>query len=263
MVKGASSQRQVRFSPAEIERYARHIALREIGGPGQKLLKQARVLVIGAGGLGSPALLYLAAGGVGRIGIVDDDEVALSNLQRQIVHRNAWQGMAKTESARKALAELNPEVKVITHNVRLNAGNVAELVGSYDLILDGCDNFETRYVVNLGCVRAGKPLVSGAIGQWEGQLSVFDPASGYPCYQCIFPEPPARGLVPTCAEAGVIGALPGVVGSLMALEAIKLITDVGESLKGKMLIYDSLWSAFHTITVSRSEKCPACLPSVS
>jgi molybdopterin/thiamine biosynthesis adenylyltransferase len=195
------------FSGAELDRYARHIMLREIGGPGQKKLKSAKVLVIGAGGLGSPVLLYLAAAGVGRIGVVDDDVVSNSNLQRQVIHRDADIGLPKVFSAQKAIAALNPHIEVLPYQRRLSAQDAADLIAQYDLVIDGTDNFETRFLVNAACVATGKPLISGAISQWEGQLSLYDPAQGAPCYACVFPQAPAPGLAPSCAEAGVVGAL--------------------------------------------------------
>ncbi len=220
------------LAPEELDRYARHIVLHEIGGPGQQRLRAARVLVIGAGGLGSPALLYLAAAGVGTLGIVDDDAVSLSNLQRQVLHATAEIGQPKTESAARALARLNPHVAIEPHPLRLDAAAAARLVPAHDLVLDGSDNFATRYLVNAACVAAGRPLVSAAMSQWEGQIALFDPARGGPCYQCLFPEPPAPELIPSCALAGVIGALPGVMGAMMALEAIKLIARAGTPLRG-------------------------------
>ena len=246
------------FSDTELNRYARHIVLREIGGLGQKRLKDARVLVIGAGGLGSPALLYLAAAGVGRIGIVDDDVVDNSNLQRQVIHRDDAIGTPKVFSARDAMVAQNPIVQVRPYQRRLGEEDAVTLIADYDLVLDGTDNFETRYLVNRACVALRKPLISGALSQWEGQLSVFDPASGTPCYQCIFPEAPAAGLAPGCAEAGVIGPLPGVVGTMMAAEAIKVITGAGAALRGDMMIYDALWSETRKIALKRRGDCPVC-----
>ncbi|MCF6234470.1 MAG: HesA/MoeB/ThiF family protein [Rhodobacteraceae bacterium] len=246
------------FSERELDRYARHIVLREIGGPGQKRLKQARVLVVGAGGLGAPALLYLAAAGVGTIGVIDDDEVENSNLQRQVIHRVDTIGMPKVFSAKRAMKAQNPDIEVRAYHRRLDEGNATELFGDYDVILDGTDNFATRYLVNRFAVETGKPLISGALSQWEGQLSVFDPAKGGPCYQCIFPEAPADGLGPSCAEAGVIGPLPGVVGAMMALEAIKLITGAGAGLRGEMLIYDGLFGESRKLTLKQRENCPVC-----
>ncbi len=245
------------FQPAELERYARHILLREIGGPGQKALKNAKVLVIGAGGLGSPALMYLAAAGVGVIGVIDDDTVEASNLQRQIIHKDEGVGQPKVKSAQQAIVALNPFVQVRPYQRRLDA-ETAELINDYDLILDGSDNFDTRYLVNRLAARAGKPLISAAITQWEGQISLFDPARGTPCYQCIFPHPPAPGMVPTCAEAGVAAPLPGVMGSMMAMEAVKHITGAGEGLKGRLMIYDALYADVRVIGIKRREGCEVC-----
>ena len=246
------------FSETELNRYARHIVLRELGGPGQKRMKQARVLVIGAGGLGAPALLYLAAAGVGTIGVIDDDEVENANLQRQVIHRDADIGKPKVFSAQAALEAQNPFVTVRPYHRRLTNENAAELFADYDLILDGTDNFDTRYLINRVAVAQGKPLISGALSQWEGQLSVFDPAKGAPCYQCIFPEAPAEGLAPSCSEAGVVGPLPGVVGAMMALEAIKLITGAGAALRGEMLIYDGLYGESRKIGLQKRNDCPVC-----
>ncbi|KEO52949.1 HesA/MoeB/ThiF family protein [Thioclava pacifica] len=246
------------FSEAELDRYARHIMLREIGGPGQKRLKQAKVLVIGAGGLGSPVLLYLAAAGVGRIGVVDDDVVSNSNLQRQVIHRDADIGMPKVFSAQKAMLALNPHIEVRPYNRRLSAADAEALIAEHDLILDGTDNFDTRYLVNAACVATGKPLISGAITQWEGQLSLYDPAKGAPCYACVFPQAPAPGLAPSCAEAGVVGALPGVIGAMMAAEAIKEITGAGQSARGRLMIYDALWGESRQIGVKRRADCAVC-----
>ena len=242
----------------ELQRYARHIVLRELGGPGQKRLQQAGVLVIGAGGLGAPALQYLAAAGVGTIGVIDDDRVENANLQRQVIHRDADIGMPKVFSAQAAMVAQNPFVTVKPYHRRLDEDVAAELVAEYDLVLDGTDNFDTRYLVNRICAEAGKPLISGALSQWEGQISVFHPADGTPCYQCIFPEAPALGLAPSCAEAGVLGPLPGVVGAMMAVEAIKVITGAGVTLKGEMLIYDALYGETRKIGLKRREACPVC-----
>ncbi len=246
------------FTEKELERYARHVVLREIGGPGQKNLKQARVLVIGAGGLGAPALLYLTAAGVGTIGVIDDDVVENANLQRQIIHLDADIGKPKVFSAQATMEAQNPAVTVRPYHRRLD-GDIAEtLFADYDLILDGTDNFDTRYLANRAAVALGKPLVSGALSQWEGQLSVFDPARGAPCYQCVFPEPPAAGLAPSCAEAGVVGPLPGVVGAMMAVEAVKIITGAGQPLRGQMLIYDALYGESRKIALKRRGDCPVC-----
>jgi molybdopterin/thiamine biosynthesis adenylyltransferase len=246
------------FSQVELNRYARHIVLREVGGKGQKRLKNAKVLVIGAGGLGSPVLLYLAAAGVGTIGVTDDDEVDNSNLQRQVIHPDAAIGMPKVFSAQRAMEAQNPYVQVRPYHRRLSAELAAELFDEYDLILDGTDNFATRYLANQAAVDSGKPLISGALSQWEGQISVFHPAQDGPCYQCIFPQAPAAGLAPSCAEAGVIGPLPGVIGTMMATEAIKLITGAGAPLRGQMLIYDALWGETRKITLKKRPDCPVC-----
>jgi molybdopterin/thiamine biosynthesis adenylyltransferase len=246
------------FSTTELERYARHIVLREIGGPGQKALKEARVLVIGAGGLGAPALQYLAAAGVGTIGVIDDDSVENANLQRQVIHRDADIGMPKVFSAEAAMLAQNPHITVKPYQRRLTGDITSELFDDYDVILDGTDNFETRYLANRAAVKAGLPLISGALSQWEGQLSVFDPANDAPCYQCIFPEAPAPGLAPSCAEAGVLGPLPGVVGAMMAVEAVKIATDAGAPLRGEMMIYDALWGETRKIALRRRADCPVC-----
>ncbi len=246
------------LSPEELERYARHIVLHEVGGTGQRRLRAARVLVVGAGGLGSAALTYLAAAGVGTLVIVDDDEVSLSNLQRQVLYATTDIGKPKVERARTALERLNPGVTVETRQLRLDAANAPALVRGCDLILDGCDNFATRYAVNAASVTAGVPLVAAAMSQWEGQISFYDPARGGPCYACVFPEPPAAGLAPSCAEAGVIGALPGVMGSMMALEAIKYLARAGEVLRGALLIYDGLYSETRRIKLVRRPDCPVC-----
>ncbi len=251
------------FSEAELGRYARHILLREIGGPGQRRLKDAKVLVVGAGGLGSPALLYLAAAGVGVIGVIDDDSVDASNLQRQIVHTDQRIGMAKVQSAEIAMRALNPFVTVHPYQRRLDEAVAAELLAEYDLVLDGSDNFDTRYLVNRVCVAAGKPLIAAAITQWEGQISIYDPARGAPCYECVFPVRPAPGMVPTCAEAGVAAPLPGVIGSMMAMEAVKRITGAGEGLAGRLLIHDALYAETRVIGVKRRADCPVCGASLS
>lgn len=246
------------FSDAELERYARHIVLREVGGPGQKALKNARVLVIGAGGLGAPVMTYLAAAGVGTIGVIDDDLVDLSNLQRQVIHRDADIGLPKVQSAAAALHALNPHVTVRPYQRRLTDDIAADLFAEYDIILDGTDNFDTRYLVNRAAVATGKPLISGALAQWEGQLSVFDPANGAPCYECIFPVRPAEGLAPSCAEAGVMGPLPGVIGAMMAGEAIKLITGAGAPLRGTLLIYDGLYADARRMALKPRADCAVC-----
>ncbi|WP_439136722.1 HesA/MoeB/ThiF family protein [Roseicyclus sp.] len=246
------------FSDEELERYARHITLREIGGSGQRALKAARVLVVGAGGLGAPALLYLAAAGVGRVGVIDADTVSLSNLQRQVIHTDARQGMPKVFSAQKAMADLNPHVEVRPYNRALEEGIAAELFAEYDLILDGTDSFAARAMINRAAVRAGKPVVAGAISAWEGQVTVYDPARGAPCMACIFPQAPAPGLSATCAETGVVGALPGVIGAMMAMEAVKLITGAGVPLAGRMVIHDALMAESREIKLARRGDCPVC-----
>ncbi len=246
------------MEPRELQRYARHIVLREVGGPGQNRLRRSRVFVAGAGGLGSPVLEYLAAAGVGAISIADHDVVSLSNLQRQVLFEESQVGLPKVTAARERLARLNPDVRVRPLEVRLDEENCTHLVRGHDLVLDGTDSFDARHIINAAAVAAGVPLVSGAISQWEGQLSVFDPADGAPCYACVFPEKPAEGLAPTCAEAGVVGALPGVLGAMMAAEAIKLITAAGSVLKGEMLIYDALHAESRKIRLSRRGDCAVC-----
>lgn len=246
------------FSDTELNRYARHIVLREVGGLGQKRLKDAKVLVIGAGGLGSPALMYLAAAGVGTIGVVDDDAVDNSNLQRQVIHQDQAIGMPKVHSAAEMMRAQNPFVTVLPYERRLAEEDAVDLIADFDLVLDGTDNFDTRYLVNRVCVAQGKPLISGALSQWEGQVSVFDPKNDAPCYQCIFPDAPAAGLAPSCAEAGVIGPLPGVIGSMMAIETIKVITGAGSVLRGEMMIYDALYGETRKIQLKRRPDCPVC-----
>ena len=246
------------FRPAELDRYARHIILREIGGPGQRKLKDSKVLVIGAGGLGSPALMYLAGAGVGTIGFVDDDMVDGSNLQRQIIHADQRIGMPKVFSAEITLRSINPFIELRPYKRRLDEETARALFADYDLILDGTDNFDTRYMVNRVAVAAGKPLISGAITQWEGQVSLFHPAQGTPCYECVFPTRPAPGMVPSCAEAGVAAPLPGVIGSIMAMEAVKVITGAGEPLAGRLMIHDALFAETRVISVKRRADCPVC-----
>ena len=241
------------LSDDELERYARHIVLPEIGGAGQQKLKRARVLVIGAGGLGAPVLEYLAAAGVGTLGIVDDDTVSLSNLQRQVIHGSDTVGLAKTDSARGAILRINPNVAVELHRLRLTAENAPALVASYDVVVDGSDNFETRYAVADACGAERKPLVTAAVGRFDGSVTVLKPfdtgADGKrnPSYRDLFPEAPPEGLVPSCAVAGIVGALTGVIGTLQAMEAIKLIAGIGEPLVGRLLLYDALAARFETI----------------
>lgn len=246
------------LTPTELERYARHIVLREIGGPGQKKLRKARVLVVGAGGLGAPVLQYLAAAGVGTIGVIDDDTVSLSNLQRQVLFDENQLGKPKVFAAQQRLKLLNPFVNVLPYNRRLTADIAEELFAEYDLVLDGTDSFAARQMINAASAASKTPLVWGAISQWEGQVTVFDPANGEPCFECVFPAPPAEGQAPTCAEAGVMGALPGVIGSLMATEAIKLITGAGTVLKGELLIFDALEGQTRKIRINANPACPVC-----
>jgi adenylyltransferase/sulfurtransferase len=241
------------LTPEELERYARHIVLREVGGPGQAALGRARVLVIGAGGLGAPVLLYLAAAGVGTLGVIDDDAVALSNLQRQIIHGTPDVGQQKVSSAAAAIARLNPHVKVMTHAERLTASNALALMGSYDLVADGSDNFATRYLVSDACYFAKKPLVTAALGTFDGTLTTIRAhergrdGNPNPTYRCLFPEPPPPGTVPACEEAGILGALAGVLGAMMALEVIREIVGFGEGLVGRLLMVDARAMRFETL----------------
>lgn len=250
------------FSKEQLDRYARHIILPGVGAAGQGRLLDARVLVVGAGGLGSPALLYLAAAGVGTLGVVDFDTVDRSNLQRQVLYDDREVGIPKTEAAAVRLQALNPDVEVVQHAQRLETHNALEILDGYDLVIDGSDNFPTRYLVNDACVLSGKPLLYGAMSSFEGQVSLFHASltGGElgPCYRCLFPEPPPTGSVPSCAEAGVFGALPGVVGSLMAVEAIKHLVGLGESLAGKLLHYDALYSETREVRLQRNPACAVC-----
>jgi molybdopterin-synthase adenylyltransferase len=245
------------LSADELERYARHIVLRDVGGPGQAALKEASVLVVGAGGLGAPALMYLAAAGVGKLGVVDDDVVSLSNLQRQIIHGTPDIGRRKADTAAQRIHELNPHVQFAAHATRLNAGNAMALIGGYDLVLDGSDNFETRYLVSDACFLAAKPLISAALGAFDGSLTTIraheknEQGEFNPTYRCLFPEPPPPGTVPACAEAGVMGALAGVLGSMMALEAIREIVGFGEGLVGRLLMIDARIMRFETLRYGR------------
>lgn len=241
------------FSDEEVERYARHLVLREIGGSGQQALKAARVLVVGAGGLGSPAALYLAAAGIGTLGLADPDVASLSNLQRQVLYQTSDIGEPKVNAAKAALARLNPHVEVIAHPAAVHEANARGLVEDYDLVLDGTDDFATRFAVNAACCAARKPLVSGALGRWTGQIGVF---SGAPCYRCLVPDIPPDA--ETCAVVGVVGALAGVIGAMMALEAVKLITGSGEALTGRLLIYDGLGGFARTVRVAADPACPVC-----
>ncbi|GBD26073.1 putative adenylyltransferase/sulfurtransferase MoeZ [bacterium HR30] len=255
--KGYPWKQDRQFTPEQLTRYSRHFLLPEVGEEGQAKLLDAKVLLIGAGGLGSPTAFYLAAAGVGTIGIVDHDVVDLSNLQRQILHTNDRIGMPKVESARRTLEALNPDVKVIGYQERLSSENVLRLFADYDVIVDGCDNFPTRYLVNDACVMLGKPNVHGSIFQFEGQASVFYPKKG-PCYRCLFPEPPPPGAAPSCAEAGVLGVLPGLVGCVQALETIKLILGVGRPLIGRMVYFDTLSMEVRIHKLRRDPRCPVC-----
>lgn len=250
------------LSDDELDRYARHIVLRELGGRGQRRLRQARVLVAGAGALGSPVLLYLAAAGVGRITVADDDTVGLSNLQRQVIFTTADLGRPKVQAAAEALARLNPHVGVTPLARRIRDDDAA-LVGAHDLVIDGTDSFESRRAINAACVAAGVPLLAGSIAQWEGQVALYDPARGGPCLNCLFPRPPAPGLALSCAEAGVVGALPGVIGGTLALEAIKQLAGIpdsgaGAGLRGQMLILDGLWGETRRIAVHARLGCETC-----
>jgi molybdopterin/thiamine biosynthesis adenylyltransferase len=246
------------FTSDELERYARHIVLPEVGGPGQQRLKRARVLVVGAGGLGAPVLQYLAAAGVGTLGIVDDDTVSLSNLQRQVIHDTASVGVTKNASATRSIARINPQVTVEAHDFRITEANARELVRRYDIVADGSDNFDTRYAVADACEAEQRPLVHAAVGRFDGSVTVLKPFETdeggrlNPSYRDLFPEPPPPGLVPSCAEAGVLGALTGVVGTLQAMEVIKLITGIGEPLVGRLLLYDGLGARFDTVKYRRA-----------
>lgn len=241
------------FSDGEVERYARHLVLRELGGPGQQKLKAGRVLLIGMGGLGAPAALYLAAAGVGALGLADADTVSLSNLQRQVLYQTDDVGRPKVEIAAERLSAINPHVAIEPHPVWLDASNAGDLISRYDLILDGTDDFSTRFAVGDACVAHGKTLVSGALGRWTGQVGVFH---GQPCYRCLVPEIPPDA--ETCALVGVVGALAGVIGSMMALEAVKTITGAGQSLAGRLLIYDALAAETRTVRIGADPSCPVC-----
>src|SRR5678810_944992 len=241
----------------ELVRYSRHIGLSEVGEAGQRRLKRASVLIVGVGGLGSPAALYLAAAGVGRIGIADFDTVDLTNLQRQLLHDTNSVGQRKTDSARARLGAVNPLVHVETINDELSTANALDIIAAYDVVIDGTDNFKTRYLTNDACVLLGKPNVYGSVLRFEGQASVFATSDG-PCYRCLFPEPPPPGLVPSCAEGGVLGVLPGIIGVIQATETIKLITGIGEPLIGRFLIYDALRMKFRELKLRKDPECPVC-----
>jgi molybdopterin-synthase adenylyltransferase len=241
----------------QIERYSRQIILPNIGGKGQEKLLSARVLVIGAGGLGSPSALYLASAGVGRLGIVDSDVVELNNLQRQIVHSVKNVGREKAESARERLAEINPDTQVIAYNLRLTSANILDIIKDYDIVVDGSDNFPTRYLVNDACVLSGKPLSHGGIFRFDGQAITILPHQSA-CYRCLFPEPPPPGLVPSCQEAGILGAVAGIIGTIQANEALKYILEIGNLLTGKLLVFNALDSSFRQVKVPKDPKCPVC-----
>ncbi|MDO8756862.1 MAG: ubiquitin-like small modifier protein 1, partial [Elusimicrobiota bacterium] len=256
-IAGGSATAELELTKAELTRYDRHLIMPEVGPEGQKKLKNASVLCVGAGGLGSPLALYLAAAGVGRIGIVDFDTVDESNLQRQIIHDTQSIGTSKLKSAEKRLKALNPYVNVELHEVRLSSVNAVELFKQYDVIADGTDNFATRYLVNDACVLTGRPNAYGSIFRFEGQLAVFGLKDG-PCYRCLYPEPPPPGLVPSCAEAGVLGVLPGVIGTMQAIEALKLILGIGRPLSGRLMLYDALEQSWRTLKVKKNPACPVC-----
>jgi molybdopterin/thiamine biosynthesis adenylyltransferase len=248
------------LTEAQFHRYARHLILDEVGEEGQVKLLAARVLVVGAGGLGSPLLLYLAAAGVGTLGVIDHDRVDLTNLQRQIAHASDRIGMAKVESARQAVAAINPEIRIEAHEAELGAANAAGLIARYDLVADGSDNFATRYLLTDACFAAGKPLVAAALAPFDGQLSTFKPylCAGHPCYRCLFREAPPPDLVPRCETAGILGAVAGVIGTLQAVEVLKEILGIGDSLSGTLLMYDALGTRFHRIAVPKDPNCPTC-----
>jgi molybdopterin/thiamine biosynthesis adenylyltransferase len=246
------------FTPEQVQRYARHLILPEVGGAGQRKLLNTSVLLLGAGGLGSPAAMYLAAAGIGRIGIVDFDDVDASNLQRQILHGTKDVGRPKAESAAETLRALNPDVEVVEHRIHVNSENALDVFRPYDVIVDGTDNFPTRYLANDASYFLAKPLVHGAIYRFEGQLAMFDAARGTGCYRCLFPTPPPPGAVPSCAEAGVFGVLPGIVGSMMAFETIKHVLGIGKGLIGKLLIFEGIDMEFRKVNLRRNPACPLC-----
>jgi len=247
----------IEFTDEQIERYSRHIILPEVGGSGQQKMLEARVLLLGAGGLGSPAAYYLAAAGIGNLGIVDFDQVDLSNLQRQIIHSTERIGMLKTESAKKTIQALNPDVNVTLYNEKMDSSNIMSLIKNYDYVVDGSDNFPTRYLVNDACVMKNKTLIHGSIYRFEGQVTVFKPSDG-PCYRCLYPEPPPPGMVPNCQEGGVLGVLAGVIGNLQVVEVLKLILGIGKPLVGKLLIYDALNTEFRNLRLRRDVNSPIC-----
>ena len=246
------------FTEEQIERYSRHIILPEVGGQGQAKLLDSRVFVLGAGGLGSPILLYLAAAGVGTIGIADGDCVDLSNLQRQIIHDTSRVGVHKAVSAKKSIELLNPDVKVIAYKERLTADNIRDIIKDYDVVMDGSDNFPTRYLMNDAAFFEKKPLISGSMFRFDGQVTIFKPHKGFPCYRCLYPEPPPKGLVPSCQEAGVLGALAGVIGVIQAVEAVKELLGIGDTLAGHLLIFDALGMNFRKVKVRQDPECALC-----
>jgi len=248
----------MKFSDEQIHRYSRQMILPGIGGKGQRKLMEAKVLIMGAGGLGSPAAIYLAAAGVGTIGLADFDRVELHNLQRQILHKTDDLGRLKVESGRETVESLNPEVKVQTYSDRIVSANIREMIKGYDLVLDGSDNFPTRFLVNDACYFERKTLISGAILRFDGQLSTFKPHAGGPCYRCLFPEPPPPGMVPSCQEAGVLGVVAGVIGILQANEALKEILGLGESMAGRFLMFNALNLSFHEVKIAKNSNCPLC-----
>jgi len=244
------------LTPEDIQRYHRHLIIPEVGSVGQRKLKAAKVLLIGAGGLGSPASLYLAAAGVGTLGLVDFDVVDVSNLQRQILHSTSWIGKSKIESGKSRIGDLNPQVQVIGHEEPLTSENAMRIFGPYDIVVNGCDNFPTRYLANDAAVLLDKPLVDGSIFRFEGQATVYMPGQG--CYRCLYPAPPPPGAVPSCAEAGVLGILPGIIGVIQAIEVVKLILGIGDSLQGRLMLFDALEMKFREVRVRRDPACPVC-----
>src|SRR6056297_3140687 len=246
------------LDPAQLDRYSRHVIMDDVGPEGQRDLLDAAVLVIGAGGLGSPAIQYLAAAGVGRIGIADDDAVERSNLQRQVIHGDADVGRPKVDSATEFVAQLNPDVDVETHETRVTSENIDALLAEYDLVVDGSDNFRTRYLVNDACTLAGVPVTHGAVFQFEGQITTFSGDDAAPCYRCLFPEAPPAGTVPDCETTGVLGVLPGTVGCLQATEAVKLLLGRGDPLEGRLVVYDAMDMSFETVEFEKNPDCPVC-----
>lgn len=260
MAEGRPVVRDHSLSDREAERYARHVAIPEVGVAGQERLKASSALLVGAGGLGCPGALYLAAAGVGRLGVLDFDVVDRSNLQRQVLYGESDLGTPKAEAAARRLADLNPDIEVVGLDARLVAANVEDLVGGWDVVLDGADNFAARYLVSDASARLGVPNVHGSVHRFEGQVSVFHPGAGGPCYRCLFPEPPPPGSTPSCAEAGVLGVLPGLVGTLQAVEAVKLLLGIGDPLVGRLLVVDALAASYRTLEVAKDPACPVCAP---